>query len=148
MRVQLVIGCGLDVQKMKSFTRWQLIVFYYYRLLNCSGAVHNCCSLIWTSFAIKTRLDLKFAIDDWSSSHRQSTLITSKCHHLDRAMLLLAFLGSRHPFRASYDWNSSQCDVPSRQPPTVPFPLKIVYGEQLFFLPSQRSEMEGKHHHF
>ena len=65
------------------------------------GSSHNCCSLIWTSFVIKTRLDLKFAIDDWSSLHCQSTLITSKCHHLDRAMLRLAFSGSRHPFRAS-----------------------------------------------
>ena len=48
----------------------------------------------WVSSAIEARLGLKSAIDNWSTLHCQSTLITSKCDRLDRVMLLLAFLGS------------------------------------------------------
>ena len=55
-------------------------------LLNFSGVVHYCSSLILT--------ELKSGIDNRSTSHCQLTVIAFKCNHLDRAMLLLAFLGS------------------------------------------------------
>ena len=46
------------------------------------------------SSSIEAQLGSKLAIDDRSTSCCQSTLIASKCDHLDRAMLLLAFLDS------------------------------------------------------
>ena len=59
------------------------------------------------SSAINARLGLKSAIDDQSILRCQSTLIASKCHRLDRAMLFFGFLRLlRCHFYASYDWNS------------------------------------------
>jgi hypothetical protein len=51
-------------------------------------------AVILSEFCDRGSTDLKSAIDNRSTSHCQSTLITSKCDRLARAMLLLAFLDS------------------------------------------------------
>jgi hypothetical protein len=81
--------------KASSFTRrLESIVLYCYCLLNCSGAVHCCCSSILSEFCDRGSIGLKSVIDDRSTLRCQSTLITSKCDILASAMHLLAFLDS------------------------------------------------------
>jgi hypothetical protein len=64
-------------------------------ILPWSSKLFWSCSLLplfFFEWVLRSRLES--AIDDWSISSCQSTLITSKCDRLARAMLLLAFLGS------------------------------------------------------
>ena len=121
------------------------MVLYCHRLLEQCTVV-----ALWfrVSSAVEARLGLKSAIDDRSTLCRQSTLITSKCNRLDRAMLLLAFLDSPSVFSASYDWNGwlhfpslACCRPPLR-------PISIFVHGMAILLPSGRDRMEWKRHFF
>ena len=107
--------------KASSFTRrLESIVFYCYSLLNCSGAVHYCRSSILsefcdrgsTGFEVRYRRSIDLALPIGSDRLQMRSLGQS-----DASFGFLRLL--RH---ASYDWNS-RLHVPSRRPPTVPFPF-------------------------
>ena len=96
------MGHGLlTCKKMKGQlvhlqTRIDSFILPWSSKLFCMGQFTTAALRFWASSAIKAWLDLKSPINKQSISRCQSTLIASKCDHLDRSrvMLLLGFLGS------------------------------------------------------